>query len=172
MSILTEDQEDTLNNAVVRALGGDFQEEAKKLVAKLVDDIGYRLFDYIDDDLTNGLQDAIRQEAARAAESFIAAIANGNEEAALKFIQARSDHLNNLERGQPATPWLKFARENGSIALRSKMLEFVGPKLEAERIKDLEAEVAALRKLANKQEAELHGWRSGMKVLGVAEQPI
>ena len=170
MNILTQDQEDTLNNAVIRALGGDFQEEAKKLVSKLVEDISYSIFNYIDDDLTNELEDSIPQEAARAAESFIASIASGNEQAALKFIRAHSEYFSNLEREQPAAPWLSFVKEHGSIALRRKMLEFVGPKLEAERIKDLEAEVAALRKLANKQDAELREWRTGERVLD-ADQP-
>lgn len=148
---LPEDSETRLNDLVSKALGENFASGVAEKVNSLVGEIQENLHYAIQDQLEGELQSSIIDEARRAAERFLERLRAGDENAVRHFLKLPSGYLPHMEERNCENGLLNVASEYGGIALRQKLLEAIQPRLEAERIKDLEAESGARLKALHRE---------------------
>lgn len=142
---LDEQSEEKLDSLVEKALGEKFTAQVKEKVTSLSDELSETLHWYVEDDLKSNLQMAIHDEATRAAGRFMDAVVAGDEKSVQQFLKLPSGYLPHMEERNNQRDLISQEWHGGGIALRKKLLESVLPRLESERIKDLEAQSEARR---------------------------
>jgi len=143
---LDDETEDRLSEVTAEALGKDFEKAVTSKVDGLVGEVKDLLHGYIAEDLQDDLKENIQDEARRTAERFMERLRAGDEKAVGSFLKLPNYVFDERNREHEL---LSEGSQYGGIALRKKLLEAVLPRLEAERIKDLEAIAEARLKALN-----------------------
>ena len=160
----SEEIDERLDAEFNKVVTPEFQAKLDKMAHKAAEEYGYELQAQLSFMLEDGqLAEHIRTAARQMAGNFIEAVQRGDDECVEQFF------------GSPNVAFLN-PRQNihapheepkyGGIALRRKLIEAVQDRLENERIKDMQAEIDALRKEYLRAKNELQEWRTGERNIG------